>query len=170
MNYRQRIEQAYRRHANRATTCAIPTTQQIVWMVIFGLLGILLLWSLSFTTVTTALAQSICGETVTVVAGDTLREIANRCNTTVAELLTANPGVRNRNLIYPGQVLTIPGSDDVNPDETAVIISPNTGTPGTVVSVTARNFPPMWASPLALRSRKVNPSVALMPRRTTMVW
>ncbi|HRW05469.1 MAG TPA: LysM peptidoglycan-binding domain-containing protein [Caldilineaceae bacterium] len=94
-----------------------------------------------------AAAQSPCQATETVVAGDTLREIANRCNTTVTELLAANPQIRNRNLIYPGQVLTIPGVNNENPNngnptEANVVISPNSGPPSTVVSITGRNFPP----------------------------
>ncbi len=41
--------------------------------------------------------------------GDTLRILANRFGTTVQAILTANPQIVNPNLIYPGQVLVIPG-------------------------------------------------------------
>ena len=51
-----------------------------------------------------------CGTSVTVVSGDTLRKIADRCGTTVAALRLANPEIGWGNLIYPGQVLLLPGA------------------------------------------------------------
>ena len=51
-----------------------------------------------------------CGTSVTVVSGDTLRKIANRCGTTVSALQRANPEIGSGNLIYPGQVLLLPGT------------------------------------------------------------
>lgn len=51
-----------------------------------------------------------CGTSVTVVSGDTLRKIADRCDTTVSALRRANPEVGNGNLIYPGQNLLLPGA------------------------------------------------------------
>ncbi len=57
-----------------------------------------------------AYASSACGNSVTVVSGDTLRKIADRCGTTVAGLLKANPWLGSGNLIYPGQVLILPGA------------------------------------------------------------
>jgi LysM repeat protein len=47
--------------------------------------------------------------TYVVEPGDTLTRIADRYNTTVEALLTANPEIGNRNLIYAGQVIEIPG-------------------------------------------------------------
>ncbi|MCU7205653.1 LysM peptidoglycan-binding domain-containing protein [Turicibacter sp. GALT-G1] len=46
--------------------------------------------------------------TYTVQSGDTLSEIAARYGTTVNELISLN-GISNPNLIYPGEVLRIPG-------------------------------------------------------------
>jgi LysM repeat protein len=51
-----------------------------------------------------------CGGSVTVVSGDTLRKIADRCGTSVAALQLANPEIAWGNLIYPGQVLQLPGT------------------------------------------------------------
>ena len=48
------------------------------------------------------------GSTVTVRAGDTLSHLAARHGTTVAKLVSAN-NISNSRLIYPGQVLTLPG-------------------------------------------------------------
>jgi tyrosinase len=55
-------------------------------------------------------AQSTCGDTYVVRAGDTMRKIAQACGITLQTLIAANPEVTNPNLIYPGQVLrTKPG-------------------------------------------------------------
>jgi LysM repeat protein len=51
-----------------------------------------------------------CGTSVTVVSGDTLRKIADRCDTTIYALRRANPEIGLGNLIYPGQVLLLPGA------------------------------------------------------------
>jgi len=51
-----------------------------------------------------------CGTSVTVVRGDTLYKIANRCGTTVSALRLANPEIGWGNLIYPNQVLQLPGA------------------------------------------------------------
>jgi len=51
-----------------------------------------------------------CGTSVTVVSGDTLRKIAERCGTTVSAIQRANPEIGTGNLIYPGQVLLLPGT------------------------------------------------------------
>jgi peptidoglycan endopeptidase LytE len=53
-------------------------------------------------------AQTSCGATYTVQRGDYLSKIARTCGTTVDALLSANPQITNRNIIYPGQVLKIP--------------------------------------------------------------
>src|SRR5215208_4280213 len=62
-----------------------------------------------FATTSAAFAAS-CGTSVTVVSGDTLRKIAERCGTTVSALQRANPEIGNGNLIYPGQNLLLPGT------------------------------------------------------------
>jgi len=51
-----------------------------------------------------------CGTSVTVVSGDTLRKIADRCGTSVAALRLANAEIGWGNLIYPNQVLLLPGA------------------------------------------------------------
>jgi LysM repeat protein len=51
-----------------------------------------------------------CGDSVSVVSGDTLRKIADRCGTTVSALRRANPEIGLGNLIYPGQILQLPGA------------------------------------------------------------
>jgi len=56
-----------------------------------------------------AAGSAVCGGNVTVVSGDTLRKIADRCGTTVSALKLAN-NLSNPNLIYVGQVLVMPGA------------------------------------------------------------
>jgi peptidoglycan DL-endopeptidase LytE len=62
-----------------------------------------------FATTSAAFAAG-CGTSVTVVSGDTLRKIADRCDTTVSAIRRANPEIGTGNLIYPGQVLLLPGT------------------------------------------------------------
>lgn len=49
------------------------------------------------------------GATHTVQRGDTLWDIGQRYGVSVDELMAANPQITNRDLIYPGQELVIPG-------------------------------------------------------------
>jgi LysM repeat protein len=48
------------------------------------------------------------GQTYTVVAGDRLFRIALRYNTSVQAILNVNPWISNPNLIFPGDVITLP--------------------------------------------------------------
>ena len=73
---------------------------------LFVLVAVLLA---SFASASSAFAAS-CGTSVTVVSGDTLRKIADRCETTVSAIRRANPEIGLGNLIYPGQVLLLPGT------------------------------------------------------------
>jgi len=63
----------------------------------------------AFTTTNAAFAAG-CGSSVTVVSGDTLRKIADRCGTTISVLRRANPWLGTGDLIYPGQTLLLPGT------------------------------------------------------------
>ena len=47
----------------------------------------------------------------TVVKGDSMWKIAVRYEIGLSEIISANPQVKNPNLIYPGDVLTIPSID-----------------------------------------------------------
>ena len=73
---------------------------------LFVLVAVLLA---SFASVGSAFAAG-CGTSVTVVSGDTLRKIADRCGTTLSALRLANPEIGWGNLIYPNQVLQLPGA------------------------------------------------------------
>lgn len=49
-----------------------------------------------------------CGDSYTVLLGDTMYEIALYCQVSFPALVAANPQIANPNRIYPGQVLVIP--------------------------------------------------------------
>ena len=63
----------------------------------------------TFATTSAAFAAN-CANSVSVVKGDTVRKIADRCGTTVSAILRANPEIGNGNLIYAGQTLLLPGA------------------------------------------------------------
>ena len=98
----------------------------------------------AFAQPTPAHAQGDCGDTVTVQPGDTLRDIASICETTVPAILEVNPDITNPNLIVVGQVINLPGGggdgDDDGAEEQATI-APTSGPPGTNVDVAIANFP-----------------------------
>ena len=54
-------------------------------------------------------AQTASGGVYTVKKGDTLWGIAQRWGVSLQDLIAANPGIKNPNLIYPGQVLRLRG-------------------------------------------------------------
>ena len=54
------------------------------------------------------------GVTYTVRSGDTMYEIAQRYNISLAALIAANPQISDPNLIFPGQTLCVPGGEIVS--------------------------------------------------------
>ncbi|QFG68255.1 lytic transglycosylase domain-containing protein [Ornithinimicrobium pratense] len=71
-------------------------------------------------------ASPSTGGTVTVRAGDTLTHIAARHSTTVAKLVSTN-NISNSRLIYPGQILTLPGSGSSSSSSTSSSSSSSSG-------------------------------------------
>ena len=57
----------------------------------------------------------------TVKSGDTMWKIAVRYEIGISEIISANPQIKNPNLIYPGQKINIPKIDDVKSQENEVI-------------------------------------------------
>lgn len=53
-------------------------------------------------------AQTASGGVYTVKKGDTLWGIAQRWGVSLQDLIAANPGIKNPNLIYPGDKVVIP--------------------------------------------------------------
>jgi LysM repeat protein len=58
----------------------------------------------------TAEAQTRCGTSVLLSPGDTLTRIAQRCGTSLAAILQANPQIRDPNVIQVGMSIRMPGS------------------------------------------------------------
>lgn len=71
---------------------------------------LLALVTASFMTTTAARAAYACGTSYTIVNGDTLRKISAKCGTTISALRRANPEIGSGDLIYPGQMLQLPGA------------------------------------------------------------
>jgi LysM repeat protein len=63
---------------------------------------------LALAPVAPVIAQSPCGDTVTVQPGDTLWTIARICEVTLLDMVAANPTLTNPNLLFVGQVLRVP--------------------------------------------------------------
>lgn len=57
----------------------------------------------------------------TVVSGDTMFNIARRYNISVEALAAANPHITDANVIYPGDVLCVPGPPVVTPGDTITL-------------------------------------------------
>lgn len=67
---------------------------------------------------TSVLAQDL---THTVKWGDSLWKIAVRYQIGLSEIITANPQIKNPDLIYPGQKITVPNIDDIKAIENRVV-------------------------------------------------
>lgn len=65
--------------------------------------------------------------TYTVQRGDSLGNIARRFGTTIQQILALNPTIINPNLIYPGQVINLPGGTGTVPTPVGTPSSPITG-------------------------------------------
>lgn len=150
---------------------ALPAPHSVtptLWLAVGAAIAVITLFLSLALSPSLALAQGPCNRTETVVVGDTLREIANRCTTTVNDLLAANPEIRNPNLIYPGQLLTIPNQNDdqvdSSPDDSAVTVSPSTGEAGISVQLQAGGFPPN--TPLEIGFGRVESEYDLIAQAT----
>ncbi len=84
-------------------------------------------------------AQSTCGPTYVVQPGDWMAKIARYCGVSYSALLAANPQITTPWLIYPGQVLNMPGG--IPNTGAALSISPTSGVAGTTLNVSGANFP-----------------------------
>ena len=80
----------------------------------------------------------VTGGTYTVVKGDTLYKISVRFGTTVDTLLKLNPGIKNRSLIYTGQVIKLPATSSLTP---LVSLSTRSVKAGGTTTVTVLGFP-----------------------------
>ena len=94
----------YLRYKNISTQKGVRRKDKVIHMKKFSSVCIAL-----FAFVCMALPASAASHTV--VKGDTMWKIAVKYQVGVSEIIAANRQIANPDLIYPGQVLTIPGSD-----------------------------------------------------------
>jgi LysM repeat protein len=66
----------------------------------------------------------------TVVAGDTLSKIAAELGVSLPDLLAANPGITNPNMIHPGDEINVPGEEPGATDPAAVPATTGESTTG----------------------------------------
>jgi LysM repeat protein len=78
-------------------------------------------------------AQASCGNSYTVQSGDYIAKIALKCGVSSTNLIAANPQISNPSLIYPGQVMNLPGV--TVPGVTSIKITPTSGNAGSTVTV-----------------------------------
>lgn len=93
----------------------------------------------------------------TVRSGDTLSGIAGRAGVSLADVLRANPSIRNASLIYPGQTIQIPSGGDAPAPRAPVTTGGLTGDPSAnpyyaefVRAAQTAGVPAEWASNPAL--------------------
>ncbi len=94
-----------------------------------------------------AVEQTACAGAYTVQEGETLSEIAARCEVPLQSLLTANPQIANPNQVAAGESVSIPalegrggGNDLAEPSVWGSF--PPGYAPGDVITVQASGFPP----------------------------
>jgi len=104
-----------------------------------------ILWGFAFTAVLLMIgvgsvqAQEGGEVEYTIQPEDTMFEIAQSFDTTIATILAANPGIGDPDFILAGEVLVIPAAD--LPPRTAVL-SPTNGPPGSTVQLRGEGYQP----------------------------
>jgi LysM repeat protein len=110
----------------------------------WALAGLIVLQGSAFAATT----KEGCGASVKIAAGETLSSIAQRCNTTLPDLVRANPQIRNPDLVPAGAVLALPQRGkpaiEKEPDDVslALAVEPRTAARGTPVTISAEGLPP----------------------------
>jgi spore coat assembly protein SafA len=106
-----------------------------------------------------------------VVTGDTMWDIAIRHGVTLTALINANPHIENPNLIFPGQVITIPDPEELPlpPDDIIPITGPGESLyivrPGDVMWRIALDHDVTLAELIQLNPHIVNPNLIFPGQR-----
>ncbi|MBC7167728.1 LysM peptidoglycan-binding domain-containing protein [Phenylobacterium sp.] len=112
--------------------------------------------ALSFTSSPAAAQDGPCGGRYTVRPGDTLAVIAQQCRVPLAEILRANPQIRNPSLIEVGWRLTLPGAGGPPPwrgegrERLEATVTPRAGPSGLSVDLRGEGFEPYQAVEVAV--------------------
>lgn len=85
-------------------------------------------------------AQSPCGDSYVVQPGDTLSGIAVFCETSVAAILEANPGITDPTRLFVGQRLNMPPPEEEE-EQPTVTLTPACGPAGSEVLLEGRAYP-----------------------------
>ncbi len=80
----------------------------------------------AFADTTTSAGSAPASQKITVQAGDTLSAIAASAKTTYVRIFDANSQIQNPDLIYPGEVLTIPSTNETLPQRQMPSSTPST--------------------------------------------
>lgn len=90
---------------------------------VFALVAALLLAAQVLSPAAAAPTAATCGDTYVVQRGDYLSKIARYCGVSLSTLITANPEIKNINLLYVGQVIRtkVDGSIPVTGTKTYVV-------------------------------------------------
>ena len=116
--------------------------------------ALLLTLALCLLTTTLAFADSM----YTVQSGDTLSKIATKNGTTVSQLMSANPAIKNASLIYVGQKITIPSTKMVT----------YTVQRGDTMYAIAKRFEISYAELLKTNPNITNPSMIYVGQKITI--
>lgn len=138
------------------------TGQGVTIRLLAGLTGAVLLLAASWFSLGVAAAQGPCGQSYTVVYGDTLNQIAARCDTTVPALLRANPGLDNPNLIQVGTRLTMPQENSDDPNRSYTV------KPGDTLGQIAAQFNLTVATLVRANPDITDPNLILVGQRLTI--
>lgn len=95
----------------------------------------------------------------TILAGDTLYNIAARYNITLQSLLAANPQITNPYVIFPGQVICIPISTPQCPGEYYIV------QPGDTLFLIAQRFNTTVEAILRVNPQITNPNIIFVGQR-----
>ena len=90
--------------------------------------------------------------------GDTLSLYAQVFGVTVAQILAVNPGIVNPNLIFPGQIVTIPAASPVGPDP-GLAAAQYLVRPGDTLFTIAQQFGVGLNNLIAVNPQIVNPDI-----------
>jgi tyrosinase len=108
-------------------------------------------------------AQSTCGDTYVVKAGDTMRKIAQACSVPLQTLISLNPEIRDPNLIFPGQVLRLKAGVVIPPTGQTYVVQR-----GDTLRIIANRFGTTVDAILRVNPQITNPNLIFVGQRINL--